>query len=776
MGEVYRARDTRLGRDVAIKVLPAEYATDAGRLARFEQEARAVAALDHPNILAIHDVGTHEGTPYIVTELLEGGTLAERLHSGAMPVQKSVEVAAQVAHGLAAAHEKAIVHRDLKPANVFITDAGRVKILDFGLAKLADPRSAGELARARTQVEATQAGTALGTLGYMAPEQLRGQAVDRRADIFALGCVLYEMLAGRKAFAGASNADVVSAVLHEDPPNLASSGREIPPALVGIVARCLEKVPGARFSSAHDLALALEAEAGAVTGPTVRHARGRRLARAWAGVAATVVIAAVAASAYLVLGHTGGTRASGAIRSVAVLPLVNLTGDPGQDYFSDGMTEELTACLSKISALKVISRTSASQFKGTTRPLREIAAALGVDGVIEGSVLRAGGRVRVTAQLISAATDAHLWAGSYERDMKDVIALQNEVARAIVGEVRVSLTPDERSRLAGGRSVDPQAYRRYLEGRLFLREVPVEKSLARAAERFEQAIALDPTYAPAYLGQALCYNAGGYSGDRAPYESFPAARASARRALELDPDLAEAHAVLGQVTFQADWDWAQAEREFKQAIALDPSSADVHQGYGIFLETISRFAPAVKEYTRARELDPLTSKRTLDLAFALYYARRHDASIAELRTVLDADPASPWARMMLGCNYAYKRMDGEAVAECDAAVAGLPDDQNVLAVCGKVYGLAGRRERASELLTRLKSLSAKRYVDPYNMAWVCDGLGDTDATVSWLERSYTERSASVCGIGCELWSDTLRSDPRFQDLLRRMNYPEAQAP
>lgn len=778
MGEVYRARDTRLDREVAIKVLPAEFASDPGRLRRFEQEARAVAALNHPNILALYDVGTNDGAPYIVTELLDGENLQDRLHAGALPIRRAVDLGIQIAQGLAAAHEKGIVHRDLKPGNVFVTLDGHVKILDFGLAKLAATRSAREVAQTNTVVEATEAGTTVGTIGYMSPEQVRGAAVDQRSDIFSLGCVLYEMLTRRRAFAGGTRADTMSAILHDEPPAITSSGREIPPVLAGIVARCLEKAPNDRFSSAHDLALALQAESREVNASTFAPGAPRRRRRLWTGLTAFAAFAVAVGGAYVLVlrGRAAAPGAPGPIRSIAVLPLANLSGDPAQEYFSDGMTEELTATLSRISALKVISRTSASQFKGTKKPLREIAAALGVDGVIEGSVLRVGERVRITAQLISAATDAHLWAESYERDLKDVLSLQNEVARAIAGEVRASLTPHEQSRLAGGRTVNPEAYRRCLEGRHLLWKVPTDQSLGQAAERFQQAVDLDPSYAPAYLGLALCYNRGGYSGNKASYESFPRARAAAQRALELDPGLAEAHAVLGQVMFQADWDWSGAERELTQAIALDPNNADVHEGYGIYLESISRSDAAVEEYRRALELDPLTLQRTTNLGFALYYARRHDESIAQLREALEANPADYWSRMMLGCNYAYKRMYGEATAECAKALEGLPDDQNVMAVCGKVYGLAGERQRAKALLVRLKTLSAQRYVDPYNMAWVCDGLGDNDGTMSWLERSYTERSAGICGVGCELWSDRLRSDPRFQDLLRRMNYPGRSSP
>ncbi len=773
MGEVYRARDTRLGRDIAIKVLPAEFASDSDRLRRFEQEARAVAALDHPNLLAVHDIGTHEGAPYIVAELLEGESLRERLDGGVLPVRKALEIAVQMAQGLTAAHDKGVIHRDLKPANVFLTRDGHVKILDFGLAKLVPPRTAEEHARASTVTETTGAGTVLGTMGYMSPEQVRGQALDQRSDIFSFGCVLYEMLSGRPPFKQETAADTVSAILHEDPQTLTSSGREIPAVLAGFVTRCLEKAPDDRFSSAHDLALALQAESGALVGWAPAPGLPRQRSRLQVGMAALAVAGAAAAGVYVLVVRGPATTPGppGLIRSIAVLPLANLSGDPSLEYFAEGMTEELTGTLSRISALKVISRTSASQFKGTKKPLREIAAALGVEGVIEGSVLCVGNRVRITAQLINAANDAYLWAESYDRDLKDVLTLQNEVALAVAREVRAKVTPQEQTRLAGGRPVNPDTYRLCLEGRHFLWKSTSEEEYSKAVERFQRAIDSDPTYAPAYAGLALCYNAGGYRGNKPSDVSFPRARAAARRALELDDGLAEAHAVLGQVMFQANWDWAGAEVELQRAIDLDPSSSDVHAAYGFYLLTVGRADPAIQQYRRVLELDPLTPGRTINVGIALYYAGRHEESIAQLKRALELDPTDGWARMMLGSNYARRLDYPEAVAECDRAVEGLPEDPNVLAVCGRVYGLAGRRPQALAILDRLKSLSERRYVDPYNMAWVYDGMGDDDSTMSWLERSYVERSAGMCGVASELWSDDLRTDVRFQDLVRRMNYP-----
>ncbi len=522
MGEVWRARDTRLRRDVAVKVLPAEFASSPDRLRRFQREAQATAALSHPNILSVHDVGMFDTLPFLVEELLEGEALSERLTRGALPVHEATRVAVQIARGLAAAHEKGIVHRDLKPGNIFLTNAGVAKILDFGLAKQVNCEGSEESetdTRARTSatqmaVATTEAGRVLGTAAYMSPEQAYGQQVDHRADVFAFGCVLYEMLSGVAPFTRATRTETTNAILHEDPPPLAGGRRVVPPALAEVVTRCLEKRPANRFSSAHDLALALEAFSSSADdrgAPIYGLPRTRRRFVALS-LAAAVSVFSVVLLAWLGFGvlrgrPQGGTQAA-RIRSLAVLPLTSLSGDPAQEYFSDGMTDELTATLSQISALKVISRTSAMRFKGSKKPLREVAAALGVDGVIEGSVLSAGDRVRITAQLINAATDTHVWAKSYERDLRDVLALQNEVARTIANEVRATLTPKEQSRLADARQVNPEAYRRCLEGRQLLWHSITDKEFGRAVERFQGAIDLDPSYAPAYAGLALCYNAG----------------------------------------------------------------------------------------------------------------------------------------------------------------------------------------------------------------------------------------------------------------------------
>src|SRR5512140_43290 len=473
MGEVYRARDKKLDRNVAIKVLPESVAADPETLARFEREAKAVAALSHPNILSIFDFGTQDGVSYAVMELLEGETLRGKLDAGRVSQKQAVNYALQVAKGLSAAHEKGIVHRDLKPENLFVTEDGHLKILDFGLAKRTEQDRTDETS-APTESKLTEPGVVMGTVGYMSPEQVRGLPVDHRSDHFSFGAILYELLSGKKAFKRDTAADTMSAILKEEPPELSESGRNVSPALDRVVKHCLEKDRDNRFQSAKDIAFALrEAASLSIPSPASGTSARQRIPRlpTWA----LALVGAVALLAALLVGDVGGLRrrlSRGAtvarIESIAVLPLANLSGDSQQEYFADGMTEELISDLAKISALRVTSRTSVMRYRGSSKSLPEIAKELGVDAVVEGTVTRAGSQVKITAQLIDAVKDRHLWADSFQRELKDVLALQGEVARAIAGEIGVRLTPQERSRLADRKAVNPEAYEAYLRGNYYL--------------------------------------------------------------------------------------------------------------------------------------------------------------------------------------------------------------------------------------------------------------------------------------------------------------------
>lgn len=773
MGEVYRARDTRLERNVAIKVLPEHLARSPEALARFEREAKAVAALSHPNILAIHDVGTAHGVSYAVMELLEGHSLRQRLQRGAIRWQRAVEIGVAIAEGLAAAHAREIIHRDLKPDNIFLTSDGVVKILDFGLARMDRPAAPEPPAAAPTVTLQTQPGVVLGTVSYMSPEQVRGEAADARSDIFSFGSVLHEMLTGSKAFACDTAAETMTAILKEEPPDIATAGKEIPAELEQVIRHCLEKDAAGRFQSAHDLAFDLKmilTASGISRFPAVAVKPRSRAAYPilTAGVGLVVVLALA-----LVLNVGGwrdrlfGLAPVGRIDSLVVLPLENISGDPEQDYFADGMTEALSAELGKISALRVISRTSAMCYKGTTKPLPQIARELSVDAVVEGSVLRAGNRIRVTTQLVDAATDRHLWTESYDRDLNDILTLQSEVAQTIAHEIRIKLTPQEKTRLAQARPVDPEAYEAYVKGRYHWNK-RTEQGLRTSIECFRQAIDKDPTYALAYAGLADAYAILGLNGHVAPADAIPQARAAALKALGLDDALAEGHATLGVITSQYDWDFPEAEKEFKRALELNPSYASAHQWYALHLHDTGHLDEAIAEINRAEELDPLSLIIRTAAASIRYSAGQLDRAIQEARQVLELDANFMYARWLLGRVYALKGMHKEAIAELELNLAISGPVPEHVAELGHAYALAGMNEQAREMLGQLQELSKGRYIAPGFFAMIHAALGERDQTFQWFEKAYEARDSFLLNLITDPLYDSLRDDPRFDDLLRRM--------
>jgi eukaryotic-like serine/threonine-protein kinase len=776
MGEVYRARDTRLGREVAVKVLPTVFSADQDRLRRFEQEARAAGVLNHPNITAVYDIGTHFGAPYVVSELLDGETLRERLAGASLPVRKATDYATQIAEGLAAAQEKGIVHRDLKPENLFVTKDGRIKILDFGLAKLmhTEIASAGAT-KAPTLTAATEPGVVMGTVGYMSPEQVRGQPADHRSDIFAFGAMLYEMLSGQRAFGGATAADTMSAILKEEPPELARSRADIPPALEHIVRRCLEKSREERFQSARDLAFALrETSSASAASQSVSLPVPRSRSILWLAPLGLVVLLAA-----LIAVNVGGLRERlfrggqpARIRSLAVLPLENLSRDPEQEYFADGMTEELITDLGKIRALRVISRTSAMRYKRSKKSVQEIARELDVDALVEGSVLRSGSRVRITTQLIHAATDQHLWSESYERDLKDVLALQSEVARSIAQQIKVALTPQEKARLAEARPVDPEAHQLYLKGRYYASK-NTQEAVQKALEYIKQSIDRDPAYAVAYAALANTYAGLGTTGIDAlpPRETMPRAKAAALKALELDDTLAEAHANLGLVRWAYDWDWPAAEKDLKRAIELNPGLAMAHLRYANYLCSLGRFDEAVVEDKRALELDPLSLIINHAQGWPYHLSRRFDQAIERYRKTLEMEPNFARTHLRLGEVYAAKGMYREAIAEYQKFSSLGGGSTMAPALIGDARALAGERQGALRAIEELTAESKRRYVPSYHFAIVHAGLSDKDQAFVWLDRAYEERSQFLVDLRFEPILDPLRSDPRFADLIRRVGLP-----
>jgi len=779
MGEVWRAEDSRLDREVAVKVLPDAVASDPGRLARFEREVRAVAALSHPNILAIHDFGSDQGIAYAVTELLQGSTLAQVVAAGPIPPGKAIRFALQIAAGLTAAHDRGIVHRDLKPDNIFVTSDGRVKILDFGLARMVEP-VASEAATQTLEAPLTRTGAVLGTFGYMAPEQLRGEPADNRADIFAFGCVLYEMLTGASPFPGSTATEIGAAVLTRDP--IPPSG--IDPALQRLVMRCLAKRPDDRFQSVHDLAFALETAAAPAPTPTATAPARHRGARTAALVLAAIVIVVAAVVAVVVAlkgtgvgepaGAAAGAAAAGpAIRSIAVLPLANFSGDPKQEYFADGMTEALIAGLAQIGAIDVISRTSVMQYKGTTKPLPQIARELGVDAILEGSVSRSSEKVRITVQLIRGATDRHLWAQSYDRPLRDVLDLQSEVARDVARTIDVVLTPDEQRRLTRSRPVDPQAHDLFLKGYRVSRRLSSE-GLRTGLVDFQRAADLDPELAQAYVGIGMVYGNMTYVSGVPPRQVFPKAKAAADKALELDPELGLARTLKGWIALVYDWDWTLAEAECRRGVELAPGSSDAHQILSYVLSANGRHEEAIAEARRATRLDPLSPLAAQQLGMILYLSRHFDEAEAHLKTVTALYPGFWLGFQRLAITQMARGELDAAVASAKKAfeLAGEGNVRRDRATLASLYALSGRKAEALALLAELRTIAQTAYVPPTDFARLYAALGEPDRAIAELEKAYEVRDGDMFMLNELPYFDPLRDDPRFQEIIRRMAFPE----
>ena len=761
MGVVYRARDEELERDVAIKVLPTASFHDPTARARLLREARTASKLNHPNICTVYEVGEADGQAYIAMELVEGQPLSKRLDGGALPVAEVLRCGLQLANALAHAHQHGVIHRDLKCANVIITPEDRAKVLDFGLAK----RLGGEsLAEATTQTELTRSGAVVGTLAYMAPEQLRGQPADERSDIWALGVVLYEMAAGARPFKGQTGFDLSSAILKEAPRPLSA---EVPAELRTVIGRCLEKDPPRRCQSASEARTALEAiQAGRMAPWATWHYTLTR--RRWLALV-TALVVVVVVLAFVLRGRLGGPPRA---LKLAVLPFANLSGDPEQEYLSDGLTQEMIAQLGGLhpQSLAVIARTSVMRYKKSDKPIDQVGRELGVDYILEGSARREGGRIRITAELIQVRDQTQLWAESYERELAGILALQSDVAQKVAGSLALALLPAERNRLASARAVNPEAHDMYLKGLHHWYKL-TSGDLESALQYFELALEKDPNYAPAYAGVALVWLGRQQMGYVPPREAGPKAKAAAEKAVALNDAVAEGHYALALLKAWTDWDWTGAERELKRAIEINPSFPDARAYYSHLLMTMQRPQEAIPQMERALQLDPFNPLFQSLYGVALTYVRRYDDAIAQYRKALRTAPDSPIALGNLPLALFDKGMYKEALAEwktyLKTAYGG--EVERALEQGYTQAGYPGAMRYAAEaLVARSRMAPVTPFPDIYCLYLHAE---ERAQTLEWLERAFAAHDPNLPYLGLPDY-DSLRSEPRFQSLLRRMNLPQ----
>ncbi|MBI3112193.1 MAG: protein kinase [Ignavibacteriales bacterium] len=759
MGVVYKAQDTKLDRLVALKFLPPHLAADEQDKKRFIHEAKAASSLDHPNICNVHEIDeTPDGQVFLVMAIYEGTLLNRKIEKGPLKIDEAVDVAIQAAEGLQAAHEKGIVHRDVKSSNIMITDKGRAVIMDFGLA------------RTGGATKLTKTGSTLGTVPYMSSEQARGEKVDHRTDIWSLGIVLYEMITGRLPFRSDYNEALVYSILNEDPPPPTSLRSDVPMELERIVKKAMQKDRTNRYQHADEMltdlrTLKRELESGLGKELPQKPRPRRKHIALYAGVTALAVILVVGG---LLLFR--GEKTPTSISAIAVLPLKNLTGDPEQDYFVEGMHEALTAELSKISALKVISRTSTMRYKDTDKAMPQIARELDVAGLIEGSVLREGDQVRITVQLIHGPSDRHLWAQSFDRELRGVLALHSDVARAIAREIKIAVTPAEARQLASARAVNPEAYEAYLKGRLHVEKMSPD-ALDTALEYFQLALENDPNYARAYVGIGFVWATRAHTELLPPREGFAKARAAAVKAVKLDDTLAEAHELLAVVLVWHDWDWVAGEREFRRAIELNPNYASVRSFYSLFLRLMRRPHEARTQIERALELDPYNPFFHFILGGQLVDERRYDEAITQYRKAATMQPDGLWPHRGLWEVFHEKRMHKEALAEAKQYFA-LKHNREIVEALERGYAEGGYA-RAMKLAAETLARSQRTYVNPNHTAILYAYAGEQERTMEWLEEAYRTRSSELAYINVEPTWNPVRGDPRFQALLRRMNFPNA---
>jgi len=816
MGEVYLAQDMKLGRKVALKILPADVAANKDRMRRFVQEAKAAAALNHPNIAHIYEIGEADGVRFIAMEFVDGVTLREKIHQERIELTKLLRYLQQVAEGLSKAHASGIVHRDLKPDNIMITRDGYAKILDFGLAKLIEvPATSGPSDDAISEVATTimnqhsAAGIIIGTVGYMSPEQAQGKTkvIDQRSDIFSFGCILFEAATRHQPFAGDSVIKSLHKVVYEPAPPLTDFNPAAPPDLQRIVRRCLAKDPEERHQSIKDVAIELKelhhqmegpigidgtmpptgdskaasppsddsavkqtastatTQSVSVAAPTssaeyiTSKIKRHKLAAAVAVIA--MVLGAVALIAYLHARNPGV-----AIESIAVLPFQNRSTELDSEYLSDGLAESLIYRLSQLPNLKVSPTSTVFRYKGKDIDPIKVGQELGVSAVLSGRIVQRGDQLTISADLVDVRNNRLLWGEQYDRKLSDLLATQREIAREIVDKLKLKVSGEEKV-LAKHYTESNEAYQLYLKGRFYWNKRTVETN-KKSIEYFNQAIEKDPSFALAYAGLADCYVI--RINPLQPREKMLKAKAAAIRALELDDSLSEAHTSLARVLAVYDWDSKGAEKEFKRAIELNPRNAIAHQWYGGYFEAIGRHNESIAERKRACDLDPLSLSANSELGLAFYFARDYDQAIEQFQKTLELQPNFSLVDAFLPAAFEQKGKYDQAIAGFQNGIAlkGSTELSFLMSGLGHVYGVSGKKAEARALLDELKQMSLQEYVPAESIALVYAGLGEKDQAFAWLEKAYGERSFGVAWLKVEPRWDSLRSDPRFADLLRRV--------
>jgi serine/threonine protein kinase/Tfp pilus assembly protein PilF len=749
MGVVYKARDLKLERFVALKFLPLELGSDEIEKTRFINEAKTASSLDHPNICTIHEIAeTERGQLFIVMTCYEGESLKKKIKHGPLKVEEAVDIALQVARGLAKAHEHGIVHRDIKPANIMLTGDGIIKIVDFGLAKLL------------ALPGLTRTGTTLGTASYMSPEQARGKETDQRTDIWSLGVVVYEMLTGRLPFGGDYESAVIYGILNEEPAPLGLLRSEISADLERAVMKALRKEPEKRYQSMQEMIAALQSPGKEpVRQQPVKH--GRRASVY--GAVALLLIALGAAGVYFLLPHES------AINSVAVLPFANPDADPELEYLCDGLCESLINSLSQLPDLKVKSLNSVMRYKEKPADVQTVAHDLGVGAVLTGKASVRGDQLSIAMELIDAQYNSHLWGVHWYRKTSDLASVQEEMARAVPEGLRMKLSRDESRRLTKRYGTNSEAYQLYLKGRYhWNRRTP--DAIEKAIDFFQKALDVEPAYALAYTGLADCFNLLGsfeYSA-LPPGVAMPKARQAAEKALQFDEGLAEAHVSLGHVKLFFDWDWAGAEREYKRAIALNPNYATAHQWYSDWLLLQDRREETLLEKKKALELDPLSLIQNMDIGTAYYYWRDYDKTIEQCSRTLEMDQSFLLARLLLGRAYVQKRMYKEAIDEFTRVREALPAMTLPATLLGHALGVSGNASQARKILDELLERSKRDYVPSHEIAALYLGLGRNEEALRWFRKAFDEHSGFMVYLKIEPALDPIRSDPRFVELIKKV--------